>query len=185
MSNFKLLIYKSLTIILVYLNFIIFFSLLTVVERKFLSLIQRRVGPKFVGFKGRLQFLADSIKLLTKEIITIVNINKNIFFYLPIFLLNINLLFIFNIVWVGKIHLFFFNYNFLYIIIIENITNILIVILALNTKNKFSIIAAVRLINIIYIYEISISFFFLIIFFINQSFSLHYFFYYNLYYFNI
>jgi NADH-quinone oxidoreductase subunit H len=38
----------------------------TLIERKFLSLMQRRVGPQFVGYKGRLQYIADALKLFTK-----------------------------------------------------------------------------------------------------------------------
>lgn len=34
--------------------FVIIGGLLPLLERKYLSLIQRRVGPKFVGFNGRL-----------------------------------------------------------------------------------------------------------------------------------
>ena len=36
------------------LVFILIGGLLPLLERKYLSLIQRRVGPKFVGFNGRL-----------------------------------------------------------------------------------------------------------------------------------
>src|SRR6185437_6307835 len=39
---------------------------LTLLERKILSLIQMRDGPNFVGFKGRLQYIADALKLLAK-----------------------------------------------------------------------------------------------------------------------
>jgi NADH-quinone oxidoreductase subunit H len=42
---------------------------LTLTERKILSLIQRRVGPNFVGYKGRLQYIADALKLFVKGII--------------------------------------------------------------------------------------------------------------------
>lgn len=38
----------------------------TTCERKLLALMQRRVGPRFVGMRGRLQYLADSLKLLVK-----------------------------------------------------------------------------------------------------------------------
>jgi NADH:ubiquinone oxidoreductase subunit H len=38
----------------------------TTCERKALALIQRRVGPRVVGVRGRLQYIADSVKLLTK-----------------------------------------------------------------------------------------------------------------------
>jgi NADH-quinone oxidoreductase subunit H len=39
---------------------------LTLIERKVLSLIQRRVGPNFVGYRGRLQYIADALKLFLK-----------------------------------------------------------------------------------------------------------------------
>ena len=42
---------------------------LTLIERKFLSLLQRRVGPFFVGYRGRLQYIADALKLLNKGLL--------------------------------------------------------------------------------------------------------------------
>jgi len=42
---------------------------LTLIERKFLSLLQRRVGPNYVGYKGRLQYIADALKLFVKGIL--------------------------------------------------------------------------------------------------------------------
>jgi len=42
---------------------------ITLFERKLLALLQRRVGPSFVGYKGRLQYLADAIKLLMKNVV--------------------------------------------------------------------------------------------------------------------
>lgn len=38
----------------------------TTCERKILALTQRRLGPQVVGDRGRLQFLADAVKLITK-----------------------------------------------------------------------------------------------------------------------
>lgn len=41
----------------------------TTCERKVLALVQRRVGPRVMGVQGRLQYIADSLKLLTKVFI--------------------------------------------------------------------------------------------------------------------
>jgi NADH:ubiquinone oxidoreductase subunit H len=49
---------------------------LTLIERKFLSLLQRRVGPNFVGYRGRLQYIADALKLLVKNAIIPTESNK-------------------------------------------------------------------------------------------------------------
>jgi len=44
----------------------IIIAALTLIERKFLALVQRLVGPNFVGYKGRLQYIADALKLFIK-----------------------------------------------------------------------------------------------------------------------
>jgi NADH-quinone oxidoreductase subunit H len=49
---------------------------LTLIERKVLSLVQRRVGPFFVGYRGRLQYIADALKLFIKGILVPDESNK-------------------------------------------------------------------------------------------------------------
>lgn len=48
----------------------------TLLERKLLALVQRRVGPNFVGYKGRLQYLADALKLFVKGVVVPAEANK-------------------------------------------------------------------------------------------------------------
>jgi NADH:ubiquinone oxidoreductase subunit H len=64
-----------LNIVLMLLVTLIIASL-TLIERKFLSLLQRRVGPNYVGYKGRLQYIADALKLFVKGIIIPYESNK-------------------------------------------------------------------------------------------------------------
>jgi NADH-quinone oxidoreductase subunit H len=78
--------------------FILLGGILPLIERKFLSLTHRRVGPKFAGFKGRFQFIADAIKLLIKEFFLPKTTSKFFFYTTPIFLLNINLFLVLNMV---------------------------------------------------------------------------------------
>ena len=56
-------------------------SLLTVLERKVLSICHRRIGPSYNGWYGLMQIIADGIKLIYKDINIlglIRSINKNI-----------------------------------------------------------------------------------------------------------
>ena len=55
----------------------------TLFERKVMGSVQRRTGPKFVGFWGILQPISDGLKLLTKEIIIVRNSNIFLFFAAP------------------------------------------------------------------------------------------------------
>lgn len=49
--------------LIILINLTLIVGVLPLIERKYLSLVQRRVGPKFVGYKGRLQFIADALKM--------------------------------------------------------------------------------------------------------------------------
>nr|QIB71984.1 NADH dehydrogenase subunit 1 [Gruberia lanceolata] len=56
------LIYVWLSFLFIFLQVVFF----TTCERKILALTQRRLGPRVVGERGRLQFIADALKLVAK-----------------------------------------------------------------------------------------------------------------------
>jgi len=58
---------------------------LTLIERKVLALVQRRVGPFFIWYKGRLQYIADALKLFIKGIIVPDEANNFWFVAMPSF----------------------------------------------------------------------------------------------------
>jgi NADH-quinone oxidoreductase subunit H len=62
---------------------------LTLIERKFLSLLQRRVGPNYVGYKGRLQYIADALKLFVKGVLIPYESNRFWFVLVPSLALSI------------------------------------------------------------------------------------------------
>jgi NADH-quinone oxidoreductase subunit H len=58
-----------ISVFLVSLVILIRVAFFIVTERKGLGILQLRQGPNKVGLKGLVQFLADGVKLFTKEII--------------------------------------------------------------------------------------------------------------------
>ncbi len=47
-----------LTNIVIFLLLTLIIAIITLMERKILSLVQRRVGPNYIGYRDRLQFIA-------------------------------------------------------------------------------------------------------------------------------
>ena len=76
-----------------FLIFTVVIATVTLVERKVLSLVQRRVGPQYVGYKGRLQFIADAVKFLVKHILIVNKTNKVFFLLIPALTLVVSYLF--------------------------------------------------------------------------------------------
>ena len=95
MFNFLTFATFNLLNVLLAIFFILLGGVIPLLERKYLSLTHRRVGPKFVGFKGRFQFIADAIKLLVKEFLLPKKTNKFFFFYNPYFFVKFKLIFSF------------------------------------------------------------------------------------------
>lgn len=77
-----LLLYLSfffITCVVFMLILTIVIAAITLVERKTLALVQRRVGPSQTAFRGRFQYIADALKLLNKSIFIIRDSNRVLF----------------------------------------------------------------------------------------------------------
>lgn len=157
-SNYiKLGIYKTLlTYILITLLYVLIGGAIPLLERKYLSLIQRRIGPKFVGYNGRMQILADALKLLFKEMIILKNTNSILFLIIPINLLVLNLVICYTIVWGNIIYTIPITHSIFILLIIELITTIFTTYIGIITKNKYTLITSVRIINGTVVFEIFI-----------------------------
>ncbi len=144
---------------------------LTLIERKFLALVQRRVGPQFVGYKGRLQYIADALKLFIKGALIPSEANKFWFITIPAIVAAVCYSFWINAVWGPSISLFEIEYNLAYISLFSVIFGMCIMLTGFFSKNKYAMLASVRtgvgMLNL----EIFMGLLFLNLIFINESFS--------------
>jgi NADH:ubiquinone oxidoreductase subunit H len=85
-------------VICLFVIFILIIATVTLIERKVLALVQRRVGPNYTGYKGRLQFISDAVKFLIKHINMLNYTNRIMFVMLPSFVIVLSFLFWVNVI---------------------------------------------------------------------------------------
>ena len=156
-------------IILLLLTLII--ATITLIERKVLALVQRRVGPNYIGYKGRFQFIADALKLLVKHIVIFSFTNRVMFMILPIIVLILCYLFWVNLVWGPNLALCEIEYNLLFMGILSLLFSLFLFLVGWLSKNKYAILSSNRVIIVTLNLEIFLNFIllFLLVFF--ESFS--------------
>ena len=138
-----------------------------------LALVQRRVGPNYIGYKGRLQFIADALKLLLKHIFVLNKLNKFLFLIFPALVLIFCYLFWINLIWGPNLSLFEIEYNILFMSIMSICFTLLLFLVGWASKNKYSILASNRIILISFNLEIFLNFVFIFIIIFFESFSFY------------
>jgi len=81
---FLTIVYVCIKALLLIVPILLAVAFLTLVERKVLASIQRRVGPNIVGVFGLLQPIADAAKLIVKETILPRTANTILFILSPL-----------------------------------------------------------------------------------------------------
>lgn len=143
---------------------------LTLIERKILSLIQRRVGPFYVGYKGRLQYLADALKLFIKGVIIPENSNKFWFIVIPSVAGAICYTFWINSVWGPSFSIFEIEYNMVYATILSILFGYCIMLTGYFSKSKYAFLASIRCAILLLNIEIFLGLLIINLIFITESF---------------
>ena len=117
---------------------------ITLVERKTLALVQRRVGPNQTAFRGRLQYIADALKLLNKSIFIIRDGSRWLFILWPCLALIAAYLFWINALWNPNLAITQIEYNLLMMGVLSFFFSIAILLVSFYSRDKYCILSAVR-----------------------------------------
>lgn len=87
-----MILYNFLECVSVILPILLGVAFMTIIERKVMASMQRRIGPNTVGYYGVLQPFSDALKLIVKELVIPQKSNKVVFVLAPILTLIASLL---------------------------------------------------------------------------------------------
>ncbi|CAL4319722.1 NADH-quinone oxidoreductase subunit H [Buchnera aphidicola (Thelaxes suberi)] len=133
---------------------ITFASMMSVIERKVLGLLQNRYGPNRVGWNGTLQLFADMIKIFFKEDWIPPFSNKLIFCISPIIAFT-SLLIVFAIIPITN-EWFIINLNIgvLFFLMMASLSVYSVLLAGWSSNNKYSLLGSVRSIAQTLSYEV-------------------------------
>lgn len=160
-------------IIIAFLILTIVIATLTLIERKVLAIVQRRVGPNYVGYKGRFQFIADALKLLVKHIHILAGVNRVLVLLIPAAILIVSYLFWVNLIWGPGIAICEIEYNLFVMGVVSGLFSYLLILVGWLVNNKYSILAANRVVVMSLNLEILLNFFILMLVVLSESLSFY------------
>lgn len=175
LTTFYFTVFELVTfikLIIIFLIFTMLIATITLIERKVLALTQRRVGPNYIGYRGRLQFIADAVKLIVKHIVILTRVNRFLFLLIPCVLLICVYLFWANLIWAPNLAICEIEYNLLWMGVLSTFFSYFLILSGYITNNKYAILSSSRVVIMSFILEILLNFFFIILALASNNLSL-------------
>lgn len=143
------------------LIFLIFYAIiglyLVYAERKVCAFMQNRIGPNRVGKWGLIQTIADLIKLLMKELITLRKADKLLFNIAPFVVIIATFMALAAIPFAKGLQAVDFNIGVFYMMAVSSIGVIGILLAGWSSNSKYSLIGAMRSGAQVISYELSVG----------------------------
>ncbi|MCM1169968.1 MAG: NADH-quinone oxidoreductase subunit NuoH [Bacteroides sp.] len=135
----------------------VFALVLILAERKVCAAFQCRLGPNRVGPWGVIQTVADMLKIITKEIISIRHVDSFLHNLAPFLVIIASLIAFSCIPFAKGLQVLDFNVGILFMIAASSIGIVGILLAGWSSNNKFSLIGAMRSGAQMISYELSIG----------------------------
>ena len=141
--------------------YLLFFALLGLalvyMERKVCADFQQRLGPNRVGFLGLGQVIADFVKLLMKELITPMSVDKFLYNLAPFIVITVSFMAMAVIPFSKGLQALDFDIGIFYITAITSVGVVGVLLAGWASNNKYSLIGAMRSGAQIVSYELSVG----------------------------
>jgi NADH-quinone oxidoreductase subunit H len=141
--------------------FLLFYAVvglfLVYAERKVCAFMQNRLGPNRVGPLGLFQTIADLVKLLFVELVSIKKADKILFNLAPFIVIIAGFMAIAAIPFAKGLHAIDLNIGVLYVLAVSSMGVIGILLAGWSSNNKYSLIGAMRSGAQIVSYELSVG----------------------------
>jgi len=128
---------------------------LIMMERKVSAWMQVRLGPNRVGPGGMFQTVADTLKLIVKEGMTPLNVDKFLFNLAPFIVMIVSMVVMAPLMFAKGIQIWDINIGILFITAVSSVSVIGILMAGWASNNKYSLLGAMRSGAQIVSYELS------------------------------
>ncbi len=167
-----LLVWNLVKIIAIVLPILGLVAYATLYERKLIGWMHARLGPNRVGPLGLLQPIADSIKLLSKEIIVPKNANARLYILAPIMTIAPSLAAWAVIPFGPEVVLSDINAGLLFLLAVTSLEVYGVILAGWASNSKYAFIAAMRATAQMVSYELAIGFALVVVLMVSGSLNL-------------
>ncbi|HHH54310.1 MAG TPA: NADH-quinone oxidoreductase subunit NuoH [Bacteroidetes bacterium] len=131
--------------------------ILVIVERRIAGFFQFRLGPNRVGPQGMFQTVADTVKLLLKELVSTDKVDKFLYNVAPFFVIIAPLMIMAVIPYGLGLTAYDINIGLFFVMAVSSIGVVGILLAGWSSNNKYSLIGAMRSGAVIISYELSMG----------------------------